>query len=101
MILGRSALIILISMAGLVRVCSSLKAAYKCILPKPINIKHCILGSVDVSWRRLQDIQAAMLLLSFSDLRPYWIVFDIIAEYIRGFIQCSLNFKISCYWRLL
>ena len=70
---------------------------YKFSLPKPINIKHYILASVDVSRRRLQDIQAAILLLSFSDLRPYWIVFDILAEYIRGFIQCSLNFKISCY----
>jgi hypothetical protein len=43
-------------------------------LPKPINIKQYIFASVDVSWRRLQDIQAAILLLSFSDLRPFWIV---------------------------
>jgi hypothetical protein len=70
----------------------------KCCLPKPINTKHHIIDAVDVSWRRLQDVQAAILLLSFSDLRPYRIGFDFKEEYIRGFIPCSLSFKISYYW---
>jgi hypothetical protein len=75
MILGGSALFILIYKGVLMQEYPSKNAAFEmlpfnCGLPKPINIKHFILVSVDVSWRRLQDIRAAVLLLSFSDLRP-------------------------------